>query len=73
MLDDNDTSRVNHCDGEACDEHDAAEHKRIRSDEDRWNALPLLGVQHRDDRDYVIELRNCSCGSTLGRVLRRLS
>lgn len=29
-----------------------------------WVALSYVGVQ--DPKDYPMELRNCSCGSTLG-------
>jgi len=54
--------------------HDAAIHQRLRRDERRWQKLPLVGFQHYDaDEDVVVELRNCSCGSTLGRRVRRQS
>lgn len=47
-------------------------HAHIRSDDELWNALPLVGMQWDSyASDMVIELRNCSCGSTLGRRVRR--
>lgn len=47
-------------------------HARIRADVELWNALPLVGIQHDlDNSEMVIELRNCVCGSTLGRLMRR--
>jgi hypothetical protein len=54
--------------------HGAASHADLRADEARWNALALVGIQDcyelREPGD-VIELRNCTCGSTLGRRTRR--
>ena len=39
-----------------------------------WRSLPFVGYQHKDphDPEDFIELRNCTCGSTLGRRTRRL-
>jgi len=30
---------------------------------DMWAALPLAGYQQSDDPDYLLELRECTCGS----------
>jgi len=54
--------------------HEEADHEQLRADDERWNALPLVGFQQCDSGCYsevIIELRNCSCGSTLGRVIKR--
>ena len=54
--------------------HGADGHARLRADESRWSALVLVGIQECADLrgpDDVIELRNCTCGSTLGRRTRR--
>ena len=54
--------------------HDSASHAHIRADEGRWNALPLVGLQDcfgLRGPDDIIELRNCTCGTTLGRRTRR--
>lgn len=55
------------------EEHTAAAHAEIRADTLLWKALPLIGFQQHDqsDPDDVIELRNCTCGSTLGKRTRR--
>ena len=46
-------------------------HAELRTDDARWNALPLVGFQlfgeAREMDASVFELRNCMCGSTLGR------
>jgi uncharacterized protein YegP (UPF0339 family) len=57
-------------------EHTAALHAEVRADIMRWKSLPLVGFQQRvepHDPDDVVELRNCTCGSTLGRRTRRLT
>ena len=57
--------------------HSDAAHAEIRADILRWKSLPLVGFQQRaephdpgDADGDVIELRNCTCGSTLGRRAR---
>src|SRR5947207_14065769 len=54
--------------------HDDDVHARLRADSVEWKALSIIGFQRSDTRDPddVIELRNCTCGSTLGRR-RRIS
>lgn len=64
----------------AADLHSAAVHAEIRADILLWKSLPLVGFQQcaepHDPGDPdgpdgdVIELRNCTCGSTLGRRAR---
>lgn len=57
---------------DALHSHDG--HARLRADEDRWSALAFVGIQECGELrgpDDVIELRNCTCGSTLGRRTRR--
>ena len=54
--------------------HDSSSHARVLTDEDRWNALTLIGLQDcfgLRGPDDVIELRNCTCGTTLGRRTKR--
>ena len=54
--------------------HEEVVHEQLRADDERWNALPFIGLQLCDPgrfSDVIVELRNCSCGSTLGRVIRR--
>lgn len=54
--------------------HSAEVHAEIRADIMRWRALRFVGFQQRGkshDPSDVIELRNCTCGSTLGRRTRR--
>ena len=51
-------------------EHDEAEHARVRADPDRWDALPFIGFQDcfgLRPPGEILELRNCTCGSTLAR------
>jgi hypothetical protein len=48
-----------------------AVHAKLRASSAHWNALPLVGYQHCCDPDIVVELRNCACGSTLGRRTRK--
>jgi len=53
--------------------HGCADHARLRADEDRWSTLALVGIQECCELrgpNYIIELRNCTCGSTLGRRTR---
>lgn len=59
---------------EQCDAHGICGHERLRADEDRWIALAFVGIQECGalrEPDDIIELRNCTCGSTLGRRQRR--
>lgn len=55
-----------------------AYHARIKENADVWSSLPLHGVQdvpsigHGVKGGYSIELRNCSCGTTLGRKVARI-
>lgn len=53
--------------------HSAEVHAEFRSNIVLWRSLPFVGFQQRvephDPRD-VLELRNCTCGSTLGRRLK---
>ena len=46
------------------------DHNAIRSDDAAWSALRFTGIQHDTDDDgnpAPLELRDCSCGSTLAR------
>jgi hypothetical protein len=45
--------------------HDHAFHAEIRADDARWEELPFVGVQQGES--YSLELRHCTCGSTIGR------
>jgi CheY-like chemotaxis protein len=40
---------------------------------DDWHALPLCGRMHLAQRSTIVELRNCSCGSTLSLDLEALT
>ena len=53
-------------------EHAAALHAELRADTARWNALPLVGFQYGEEEcaQVIVELRHCTCGSTLGRRVR---
>lgn len=53
--------------------HDHVSHAQLCADEDRWSTLAIVGIQecYGLRGDDVIELRNCTCGSTLGRRTRR--
>jgi len=54
-------------------QHTAAIHAEVRADSTRWKSLPFVGFQQcgePHDPNDVIELRNCTCGSTLGRRSR---
>jgi hypothetical protein len=46
-------------------------HESLKRDDAAWSALELLGVMQvpagEDGPAYALELRNCSCHSTLGR------
>ncbi len=65
------------CDNKQDDgERGNAGHARLRADEDRWSALAFVGIQECDNLrgpDDVLELRNCTCGSTLERLTTRRS
>jgi predicted nucleic acid-binding Zn finger protein len=52
--------------------HDGACHAKIKTDGRHWRTLPLVGIQRYvgADQDVIVELRNCTCGSTLGRRVR---
>ena len=55
--------------------HGHASHARLRADEGRWSSLAFVGIQECYELrgpDDIIELRNCTCGSTLGRRTRRI-
>ena len=55
------------------DMHDKDGHARIREDDGRWHTLTIVGIQEcfgLRGPDDIIELRNCTCGSTLGRRTR---
>jgi hypothetical protein len=52
------------------------DHEAIKLDEARWSSLTYVGVQpdvDDDGRSAPLELRNCRCGSTLCRRIRRVS
>jgi hypothetical protein len=53
--------------------HDGACHAKIKTDRARWRSLPLVGIQRYvgAQQDVLVELRNCTCGSTLGRRVGR--
>jgi len=53
--------------------HDGACHAKIKTDRKQWRALTLVGIQRYvgANQDVIVELRNCTCGSTLGRRVRR--
>jgi uncharacterized protein YegP (UPF0339 family) len=56
------------------EDHSADLHVEIRADIMLWRALRFVGYQQSADQhdpEDVIELRNCTCGSTLGRRTRR--
>jgi uncharacterized protein YegP (UPF0339 family) len=56
------------------DEHDQDGHARLRVDPARWYTLTFVGIQDCDGLrgpDEFIELRNCTCGTTLARRARR--
>ena len=53
--------------------HSSGGHARLRADEARWSTLALVGIQESCELrgpNYILELRNCTCGSTLGRRTR---
>ena len=43
-----------------------AAHDAVKKDDRAWRALTFIGVLQMDD-EPALELRNCRCGSTLGR------
>ncbi len=49
-------------------------HAELKVDPVRWASLELVGTHHLeqagDEPAEDIELRNCSCGSTLGKVVK---
>ncbi len=48
------------------------DHKALKQGGPAWESLTLIGYQDTEDDDgtpRVIELRNCTCGNTLGRLL----
>jgi hypothetical protein len=49
-----------------------AKHDAIRADDARWSTLPVLGYQRDvEDPAFDLEMRTCSCGSTLCRFVGR--
>lgn len=53
--------------------HDQAEHALVCADPVRWNALAFVGYQDcfgLRPPGEILELRNCTCGSTLARRMR---
>jgi uncharacterized protein YegP (UPF0339 family) len=54
------------------DRHDHDhDHDQLRANDARWLALPLVGIQRSDTTTNAdIELRHCTCGSTIGRRLK---
>ncbi len=48
------------------------DHDSIKRDPDRWSALPFVGWQSGyDSLGTRLEMRNCPCGSTLAKTIRR--
>ena len=53
--------------------HTIGDHEDLKRDDARWSELPFVGIQHveegRDSSEpaYDLELRNCSCHTTLAR------
>lgn len=48
-------------------------HERIKADASAWHALPCIGSMPTEDDDgnpCTLELRNCTCGSTLAIEVR---
>ena len=51
--------------------HDGSVHEQLREDGARWITLPFVGIQRgAAGLSYALELRNCTCGSTLGRRVK---
>lgn len=47
-------------------------HDRLRRDSDAWALLPIVGTMKTyDEADTVLDLRNCKCGSTIAREVKR--
>lgn len=42
------------------------DHQAVKLDEAAWQALEYVGIQD-PDTEWALELRNCTCGSTLAR------
>ncbi len=63
--------RVKQLECEHMNAHSVAAHEELKLADERWLALTLVGVQHiaADETGPAedLELRNCSCGSTLAR------
>jgi uncharacterized protein YegP (UPF0339 family) len=52
-------------------DHDNDDHGQLRANDERWLALPLVGIQRSDTTTSAdIELRHCTCGSTIGRRVK---
>ena len=54
--------------------HDDTFHAELRKNTKRWKELPLIGFQRCAEvfgPGEAIELRNCPCGSTLGRRIKK--
>lgn len=51
--------------GDIDGDHTSATHDEIRRDCLRWEALPRVGFLTGDED--IVELRQCMCGSTIGR------
>jgi hypothetical protein len=52
------------------------DHEAIKLDDASWSALVYVGIQPDVDdsgRDASLELRNCTCGSTLCRPVQKRS
>ena len=49
-------------------------HSELKNDKVLWNSLQLIGQQITEADEYgpreVLELRNCTCGSTLAVVIK---
>ena len=52
-----------------------AHHESLKADPEKWAALKYIGIQiteaDEDGPETSTELRDCPCGSTLGKVLER--
>jgi len=49
-------------------------HEALKLDDAAWSALVRIGAMPDEDDDgrpFVLELRNCPCGSTLAREIRK--
>lgn len=46
------------------------DHALLKSDDTQWSQLKYIGIQHvriPNQEPYALELRNCTCESTLAR------